>query len=132
MVVADTDVVSYLFKRHSLAQAYSELLAGHSVMVSFMTVAEIEYGMESDGWGQNRREAMRRYLDDRFSTVYPDAVAVKIWAEIVAGCERKGRSISHGDAWIAATALRLGAPLVSHNATDYSGVDALTVLTRSD
>ena len=131
MVVADTDVVSYLFKRHLLAQAYSDLLVGHSVMISFMTVAEIEYGMESDGWGQNRREAMRSYLEGRFSTVYPDALAVKIWAEIVAGCERKGRSISHSDAWIAATAMRLGAPLVTHNATDYSAVGALTVLSHS-
>lgn len=58
MVVADTDVVSYLFKRHPLAQAYVDLLAGHSVMISFMTIGEIEYGMESDGWGQNRREGM--------------------------------------------------------------------------
>ena len=95
-----------------------------------MTVAEIEYGMESDGWGQNRREAMRRYLDGRFSPVYPHAVAPKIWAEIVAGGERKGQSMSHSDAWMGATALRLGAPLVTYNATDYSAVEALTVLTR--
>ena len=59
-----------------------------------MTVAEIEYGMESDGWGEARRAAMRQYIETRFSVVYPDADTVKIWAGIVAGCERKGRSIS--------------------------------------
>ena len=71
MVVADTDVVSYLFKRHPLAQAYLGLLVGHAVMVSFMTIAEIDYGMESDGWSENRRESMRRYLDGRFSNGLP-------------------------------------------------------------
>ncbi len=67
MVVADTDVVSYLFKRHPLATRYLELLTGHSVAVSFMTVAEIEYGVESDGWGEARRAAMRQYVESRFS-----------------------------------------------------------------
>src|SRR5712692_368642 len=118
MVVADTDVVSYLFKRHPLSGAYYELLAGHSVMLSFMTVVEIEYGMESDGWGEVRKAAMRQYLDTRFSAVYPDGKTVKIWAGIVASCERKGRSIAHSDAWVAATALRLEVPLVTHDAGD--------------
>ena len=130
MVVADTDVVSYLFKRHPLAEAYVGLLGGHSVLVSFMTVAEIEYGMESDGWGGHRRASMRRYLDERFSVIYPDLETVKIWASIVAGCERKGRSIAHSDAWIAATALRLSVPLVTHNARDYSAVDELLLFTQ--
>ena len=69
MVVVDTDVVSYLFKRHPLAAVYLDLLASHSVMVSFMTVAEIEYGMESDRWGEGRRAAMRGYFEARFSPV---------------------------------------------------------------
>ena len=129
MVVADTDVISYLFKKHPLAQGYADLLVGHPVMISFMTLAEIEYGMESDGWGASRREAMRSYIAGRFSPVYPDIAVVRTWARIVAGCERKGRSISHSDAWIAATALWLGVPLVTHNAADYAAVDRLTVLT---
>ena len=102
-------------------------------MVSFMTAAEIEYGMESDGWGGHRRAGMRRYLDERFSVVYPDypdSQTVEIWASIVAGCERKGRSIAHSDAWIAATALRLSVPLVTHNARDYSAVDELLLFTQ--
>ena len=129
MVVADTDVVSYLFKKHALAEAYSRLLAGHSVLIPFMTVAEIEYGMESDGWGENRRTAMRQYLEGRFSVAFPDADTVRIWAGVIAGCERKGRPISHGDAWIAATALQFTAPLATHNAGDYAPVDTLVVLT---
>jgi len=51
-VVVDTDVVSFLFKAHSLAPAYQAILAGRSLAVSLFTLAEIEYGMEAKNWGR--------------------------------------------------------------------------------
>ena len=36
-VLVDTDVVSYLLNRHSLADVYEELLVGYAPMISFMT-----------------------------------------------------------------------------------------------
>jgi hypothetical protein len=44
--VVDTDVVSFLFKSHSLAPAYQAILAGRPLTVSLITLAEIEYGVE--------------------------------------------------------------------------------------
>ena len=38
-LVVDTDVVSFLFKNHPLAQLYDPELVGHSLVLSFMTVA---------------------------------------------------------------------------------------------
>jgi predicted nucleic acid-binding protein len=35
------------------------------------------------------------------------------------------------DAWIAATALALGVPLVTNNPSDYGGVDRLTILSAT-
>ena len=52
----DTDVVSFLFKTHSLAPAYQALLAGRPLAVSLITLAEIEYGMEVKNWGAGRRD----------------------------------------------------------------------------
>jgi predicted nucleic acid-binding protein len=49
--VVDTDVVSFLFKTHSLAPAYQTILAGRQLAVSLITMAEIEYGMEVKKWG---------------------------------------------------------------------------------
>jgi hypothetical protein len=49
-VAVDTDVVSFLFKAHSLAPAYQAILAGRSLAVSLITLAEIEYGMEAKNW----------------------------------------------------------------------------------
>jgi len=53
-VVVDTDVVSFLFKAHSLAPAYQAILAGRSLAVSLITLAEIEYGMEARKLGRWR------------------------------------------------------------------------------
>jgi predicted nucleic acid-binding protein len=55
-VVVDTDVISFLFKAHSLAPAYQAILAGRSLAVSLITLAEIEYGMEAKNWGSSRRD----------------------------------------------------------------------------
>ena len=128
--VVDTDVVSFLFKNHSLAPAYHALLAGRPLAVSLITLAEIEYGMEAKNWGATRRDLMRRFLA-RFTLVLPDAETARTWARIKSGCEKKGRPITFADAWIAAAALQLNVPLATHNASDYRAVEKLTILTAT-
>src|SRR5450432_2567721 len=105
-VVVDTDVVSFLFKNHSLAPAYQAMLAGRPLAVSLITVAEIEYGMEAKNWGASRRDLMRRFLT-RFTTLLPDTETAREWARTKSGSEKKGRPITFADAWIAAAALQL-------------------------
>ena len=126
--VVDTDVVSYLFKNHSLAPAYQAILAGRPLAVSLITLAEIEYGMEAKNWGAARRDLMRRFLT-RFTLLLPDAETARAWARIKSGCEKQGRPITFADAWIAAAALQLNVPLVTHNSSDYRAVEKLTILT---
>lgn len=126
--VVDTDVVSFLFKSHSLAPAYQAILAGRPLTVSPFTIAEIEYGMEAKNWGAARRDLMRRFLA-RFTTLLPDIETSRMWARIKSDCEKKGRPITFADAWIAATALQLNVPVATHNASDFESVDGLLVLT---
>src|SRR5947207_12513984 len=126
--VVDTDVVSFLFKNHSLAAAYQAILAGRPLAVSVITLAEIEYGMEAKNWGASRRDLMRRFLA-RFTPLLPDSETARAWARIKSGCEKKGRPITFADTWIAAAAVQLGVPLATHNASDYEAVDNLTILT---
>ena len=128
--VVDTDVVSFLFKNHSLAPAYQAILADRALAVSLITLAEIEYGMEAKNWGATRRELMRRFLT-RFTLLLPDTEAAHVWARIKRGCETKGRPITFADAWIAAAALQLNVPLVTHNARDYRAVERLTIVTAA-
>ena len=126
--VVDTDVISYLFKSHSLAPAYQNLLAGRPLAVSVITLAEIEYGMEVKQWGTARRELMRRFLS-RFTVLSPDEQTARIWAQTKARCEKVGRPITSADAWIAAAALQLNVPLATHNARDYAAIENLVLLT---
>jgi len=126
-VLVDTDVVSYLLKGDSRAESYSRLLDGKTLVVSFMTVAELErWALEKD-WGQNRVAEMRVRL--RNFVVYPfnNDLCVK-WAEISADASRAGRSIDCADAWIAATALLHGIPIVTHNRRHFASVPGLSVL----
>jgi predicted nucleic acid-binding protein len=129
-VVVDTDVISFIFKDHHVAPAYQEILAGRSLTVSLITLAEIEYGMEAKNWGTRRRELMGRFLS-RFKPLLPDIDTANQWARIKNGCEKKGRPISFPDAWIAAAALQLNIPLVTHNAGDFEAVEGLTILTAT-
>jgi predicted nucleic acid-binding protein len=127
--IVDTDVVSFLFKAHHLAPAYQAILVGRSLAVSLITLAEIEYGMEAKNWGTQRRDLMRRFLA-RFTPLLPDTETARAWARIKRGCEKKGKSISFADAWIAAAAVQLNIPLV-HNASDYAAVETLVLLTAA-
>ena len=60
---------------------------------------------------------MGRFLS-RFKPLVPDIDTANQWARIKSGCEKKGRPISFPDAWIAASALQLNIPLVTHNASE--------------
>lgn len=53
--VVATDIVSYLFRVDSRAERYRALLNESFRVLSFMTLAEIEYWAISRGWGRARR-----------------------------------------------------------------------------
>jgi predicted nucleic acid-binding protein len=84
-------------KTHELSPAYQAILAGRSLAVSLITLAEIEYGMEAKNWGMRRRELMRHFLS-RFTPLLPDQETANEWARIRTGRDRKGRPISFPDA----------------------------------
>ena len=70
-----------------------------------------------------------RGLLDQFTLIPADGAMARMWAQVRTDCERVGRPIGFADAWIAATALQLNIPLVSHNAKHYEPLEALTVIT---
>lgn len=125
-VVVDTDVVSYIFKKDPKARLYRRHLIGQTWVISFMTQAELDNWALWHHWGQARREALEQHLQ-RFQIYYPDRDLCLWWAETVNRARLNGRPIQVADAWIAATALALGVPLVTHNAADYEGVDGLEI-----
>lgn len=125
--VVDTDVVSFLFKGDTRADAFGTHLVGELLVVSFMTVAELYRWALVRNWGEARRRQLQEHL--RNFVVYPfDHRLCLEWAEVNHSAERNGRRINCGDAWIAATARMHSIPLVTNNVSDYSGIEGLTVL----
>ena len=129
--VVDTDVVSFAFKEDTRAELYRPHLEGSILTISFMTVAELHrWGLERN-WGIRRQTELTDYLEGY--VVYGfDRLLCRKWAEVTDGCRRKGRTIQCADAWIAATALLHGMPLITHNADHFGGVDGLTLVTERD
>jgi predicted nucleic acid-binding protein len=129
-VVVDTDVVSCLFKSHPVAFLYLPDLAGKTPIISFMTIAELDRWVLEAHWGESRRRSLRQYLEPFVVAPYDRNLCAK-WAEVTVAARAIGRRIDCADAWVAATALLYGAPLVTHNRGDYLGVPGLTVISHS-
>lgn len=127
-VLLDTNVVSFLFKGDTRGLAYLPLLAGHSPLLSFMTVVELFQWAGLRKWGTRRIAALELMLTG-YALVPADLEMCRIWGRIRASQASVGRVISAQDAWIAATALRHNLPVITHNASDYHGIPNLDVRT---
>lgn len=124
----DTNIVSYVFNRHTLATAYAPHLAGHTLAISFMTPAELWEGVLRTNWSASRRARLNMVV--RSYTILDSSLDIcRRWAEI--RYERRAQPISVDDAWIAATALIHAADLVTHNPGDFQGITGLTIITES-
>jgi tRNA(fMet)-specific endonuclease VapC len=126
-VVVDTDVASYIFNWHSLAQSYADALRGSELVLSFMSVAELRMGAMSANGGSHRRLLLEQFIQS-FELSYADDDLCMIWARIRADARAAGRPMSPQDAWIAATALALDSPLATNNRRDYERVRKLRLL----
>ena len=128
--VVDTDVVSFLFKNTPEAQTYVPHLTGRLIVISFMTVAELDRWSLRRNWGTARIARMNAHLQ-QFIFYPADRDLCLTWARITDAEQRKGRAISTADAWIAATALVNNVPLVTHNKKHFEGVDNLAVISEA-
>jgi predicted nucleic acid-binding protein len=128
--VLDTDVLSFLFRSDSRAVLYAPYLFGQVLTISFQTRAEMVRGAISANWGTRRRRQLEQWLQ-KYAIVHSSDDLCLRWAEAIDSARRAGRPIAPADAWIAATALLLDVPLVTHNASDYAGVSGLTVISES-
>lgn len=118
--VIDTDVWSYLYKASDEAKLYEPHLFGNVLVISFQTQAELLRGIIAASWGARRRQHIESRLKKYVIEHSSDALSLR-WAEAIAAA----------DAWVAATALHLGMPLITHNKNHFIGVDGLNVISES-
>jgi predicted nucleic acid-binding protein len=123
VLLLDTNVVSILFNRkHSLRQTCIEAVAGHQLVISFMTRAELLLWPAANNWGASRRAALEEHIA-LYLTLYPDERTCAIWVAVVDQCRRAGQPIQKADAWIAACAGQWSCPLVTTDFRDYDGIE---------
>jgi tRNA(fMet)-specific endonuclease VapC len=126
-VLIDTDVFSFVFKGDTRAQLYAGHLKGRTGHLAFTTVAELYHSSIRSRWGAARVNDLLRKMGFYAVLGYDDDVAWK-WAKVTT---IKGHPIAHGDAWIAAVALRHGLPLITHNRKDYEFIPGLTIISEA-
>lgn len=118
-IVIDTDVFSAdLLPRSRLAERYAALVTGRPAVISFQTVAELRYGAIRRHWGRARMLALDAKIQ-RVEVLHTGPELVSVYAQLHADCEAAGHALGQkehtADRWIAATAIRLGIPVVSND-----------------
>ena len=128
-VLADTNVVSYLFKKDTRGSVYKPYIEHKLVFIAAQTFAEIELLPLNNKWSRKRHEKLRENLKNYVFIEASREISVR-WAEIQAEARKKGKPVSVGDAWIAATALIYNIPLVTHNPDDFKNISGLKIITE--
>jgi tRNA(fMet)-specific endonuclease VapC len=126
-IVVDTDIATYIFNWHSSAQRYVDALRGAELILAFPSIAEMRMRAMAEGWGLRRRNCLERFMRS-FGAAYADDALCTSWAALRARARSAGRSLSPQDAWIAATALRLDAPMATNNRSAFEHIEKLRLL----
>lgn len=130
LILVDTDVASFLFKGSDYGDPYRSVLAGHTLALSFMTVAELLQWARVRQWGDRRCAQLEQYCS-QYLVIPADLQLCQVWARVRVDRQQLGQVISPQDAWIAATAIRHGLPLVTHNTKDFQDIPDLQLLIPS-
>ena len=126
-LIADTNIISYLFNEKPLGRAYEELIGDRRVGVTGHTLAELHSGATIAKWGERRLQQQAGFLRKFFHVPETEEMA-KLCGVLHGEREGVGRRIEWPDAWAAACALWFDVPLVTHD-RDHEGIRGLRVLT---
>lgn len=94
------------------------------LLISAVTVFELEYGAEKSRWGEKNRQQLALFLSP-FS-ILPFDVSDALTAGRIRGIlQRQGTSIGPYDVLIAAQGVNRGVPIVTHNTGEFSRVPGI-------
>ena len=132
-LLIDTNIGSYVMSGHPIAERYRDRLAGKTVGISFQALAELWVGQRRQGWDELR---FRAYIGGLVEVPYSAEIRELFVQVRVESLHRnaagEGRKVLAADAWVAATALWVDAPLVTHNERDFRGISGLEIISRPD
>jgi tRNA(fMet)-specific endonuclease VapC len=122
----DTNIISYLIKGSSAA--LKDRVLAHepgALAVSALVCAELFYGIKKKG-SRVIEKKVHAFLD-RIQKIDFDSRAAAAYAGIRTELEKTGMPLDNMDMLIAASALAVGAALVTHNVKHFSRITGLKV-----
>ncbi|MGW0006607.1 PIN domain-containing protein [Nocardia grenadensis] len=131
MIIADTNVVSELFKPTPDNHVLTWLEKSDDVTISTVTIGEIWAGIENLPEGSRRAglATLAAELFDEFGDEVEayDFHAARIYGRVVAERRRRGRPIGYADAQIAAICLANDCAVATRNVKDFTDL-GLTIV----
>ena len=123
IAVVDTDVVSKLERENDLdaSEFYREKLWGRDLVVSFLTVHEVRFGIANAGFGPIRTEMV---LSDLHTYDVEWASEELIEASVKIRMLTRNQQLSTTDLFVASTALMLNCPLATDDSKLVAGLTA--------
>ena len=116
----DTNVISEIMRREPLPQVRDWMLGLPELHLSVVTVEEITFGLRRKGMLE--KEAwFRRFLSSGVNVHDLDDGAAQWAGERRGQLSAEGRATTQADAFVAATAWRLGLVLATRNTRDFEG-----------
>jgi predicted nucleic acid-binding protein len=131
IVIVDTDVISFIFKKDSRNVLYKPHIEGKLAAIAAQTYAELETLPLRNNWSPKRHNQLREYINEKFIFVEVSKEICLKWSQIQFHANKNGKPIGTADAWTAATALAYSIPLVTHNHKDFKNVTDLKVITEN-
>jgi len=132
-VLLDTCVVSELWRKggsEKVRKRVSVLKAEDSYL-SVLTVGEITKGIHLLNESKKKRDLRSKLtlLETEYeqNILNIDLEIIKIWGELLAVTQKKGKRIPVSDGLIAATAARHGLHIMTRNVSDFEGTGALLI-----
>ena len=129
IILLDTTAFSDLMREHPKVDArLASATSTDRVIICSVVRGEIQYGIQRLPQGARRQELESKSAK-LFGVVPCEPVpqlAGDLYAKIKLTRQQKGLSLDENDLWIAATAMALGAVLITRD-SDFAGIEGLTV-----
>ena len=132
-ILLDTCVISELWRKDGskIVRKRVSMLKPDDTYLSVITVGEITKGIHLLSESKKKRELRNKLtlLENEYQENILDIgiETIKIWGEILAVSQRKGKLVPVSDGLIAATAKRHGLHIMTRNVSDFDGTGAMLV-----